>query len=79
MLRDAPVDTVTRIRAQLLDKTAPLAARYRALFALRNIAGADAEAALASGALFFVCCCVLFRGGGRGGRRRCGWWPCGSH
>lgn len=51
-LRDAPEETVASLRSRLLDGTAPLAARYRALFGLRNVAGADAEAALVSGAFF---------------------------
>jgi L-serine deaminase len=53
-LRDAPAETVDGLRSRLLDGSAPLAARYRALFALRNIAGAGAEAALVAGACEFV-------------------------
>jgi hypothetical protein len=48
-LRDAPPAAVADLRARLLDGSAPLADRYRALFALRNISGADAEDSLAAG------------------------------
>ena len=48
-LRDAPPAAVADMRARLLDGSAPLADRYRALFALRNISGADAEDSLAAG------------------------------
>ena len=48
-LRDAPPATVADLRARLLDGGAPLADRYRALFALRNIGGDAAEAALVDG------------------------------
>lgn len=49
-LRDAPPATVSDLRTRLLNGAAPLADRYRALFALRNIAGPEAEAALIDGA-----------------------------
>ena len=48
-LRDATPATVAALRARLLDGAAPLAARYRARFALRNIAGREAEGALVDG------------------------------
>lgn len=37
------------MRASLVDDQAPLAARYRALFSLRNLAGDKAEQALIEG------------------------------
>ena len=49
-LREADQATITDLRTRLLDGSAPLAARYRALFALRNIAGPRAEGALVDGA-----------------------------
>jgi len=45
-LRTADDATISSLRASLVDDDAPLAARYRALFSLRNLAGEKAEQAL---------------------------------
>lgn len=48
-LRPAEDATVASLRASLVDDQAPLAARYRALFSLRNLAGEKTEQALIEG------------------------------
>ena len=49
-LRTADDATISSLRLSLVDDEAPLAARYRALFSLRNLAGEKAEQALIEGA-----------------------------
>ena len=48
-LRTADDATIASLRLSLSDDGAPLAARYRALFSLRNLAGEKAEQALVEG------------------------------
>ena len=48
-LRGADDATISSLRLSLVDDEAPLAARYRALFSLRNLAGEKAEQALIEG------------------------------
>lgn len=48
-LRTADDATIASLRLSLVDDEAPLAARYRALFSLRNLAGDKAEQALIEG------------------------------
>ena len=48
-LRPLDPSVVAAAAASLLDEGAPLPSRYRALFALRNAEGGDAEAALVKG------------------------------
>jgi len=48
-LRPADDATISSLRLSLVVDEAPLAARYRALFSLRNLAGEKAEQALIEG------------------------------
>lgn len=48
-LRPAADATISSLRSSLLDEEAPLAARYRALFSLRNLEGPKAEEVLIEG------------------------------
>ena len=51
---EAPDEIIDGFRRRVLDPKTPLPAKYRALFALRNLKGAKAEAAMVSGE------CLLF-------------------
>lgn len=44
-----PDESVTQLRADLLDTSKPLFERYRAMFGLRNVGGKESVKALAEG------------------------------
>ena len=46
---EAPDEVLDGFRRRVLDPKTPLPAKYRALFALRNLKGAKAEASMVSG------------------------------
>ena len=52
---EAPDEVIDGFRQRVLDPKTPLPAKYRALFALRNLKGAKAEASMLSG----KCLCLL--------------------
>lgn len=48
-MHDANPHVVDTLRRKLLDCSTPIAAKWRALFALRNITGTSAETAMSDG------------------------------
>ena len=48
-MHEAIQNVVQTLRSKLIDPSTPIAAKWRALFALRNIAGSSAEDAMIDG------------------------------
>ena len=53
-MHEAIPDVVQTLRSKLIDPSTPIAAKWRALFALRNIAGSSAEDAMIDGVQIFL-------------------------
>jgi hypothetical protein len=56
-MHEASPDVVQTLRHKILDCSTPIAAKWRALFALRNIDGANAETAMSDGKMSKTCSC----------------------
>ncbi len=51
---EAPGEVIQALRQKVLDARTSLPAKYRALFALRNLKGSSAEAAIIDGTFLIV-------------------------